>query len=96
MEALQRLLREYNLISAAIIATLAFFSLMGWISLTQEQWAGLLGIVSAWLLVMRFIVTPVNDPVLKPGTTVNLNSTKYPTATVVANTETGDGPIPAS
>ena len=78
MNALKRLLREYNLISAAIIATLAFFSLMGWITLSQEQWGGLLGVVAAWLLVMRFLVTPVNDPVLKPGTTVNAN-TERPT-----------------
>ena len=85
-EALRRLLREYNLISAAIVATVAFASLMGWVNLTSEQWGGLLGVIAAWLLVMRFIVTPVNDPVLKPGTTVNEYS-DYPTVVVPAEPE---------
>jgi hypothetical protein len=85
-DAVQRLLREYNLISAAIVATLGFASLMGWFTLTSEQWGALLGVVAAWLLVMRFLVTPVNDPVLKPGTVINANST-YPTTVVPAEPE---------
>jgi len=82
-----RLLREYNLLSAAIVATFAFASLMGWLTLSQEQWGGLLGLIAAWLLVMRFIVTPTSSPVLEPGTVVNAGTNKYPTATVVANPE---------
>lgn len=77
-EALKRLLREYNLISAAVVATLGFASLMGWFTLTSEQWGALLGVVAAWLLVLRFLVTPINDPILKPGTTVNAR-TENPT-----------------
>ena len=74
MEALKRLLREYNLISAAIIATIGFAMLMEWITLTEAQMGGLLAVIAAWLLVLRFLVTPINDPVLKPGTTVNFNT----------------------
>ena len=96
MEALKRLLREYNLVSAAVIATLGFAMVMEWISLTEVQMGGALGVIAAWLLVLRFIVTPVSSPVLKPGTTVNLDSDKYPTATVVTNTGAGDGPSPGS
>ena len=70
-EGLKRLLREYNLISAAIVATVSFGSIMGWFTLNSDQWSALLGLIAAWMLVMRFLVTPVQDPVLKPGTTVN-------------------------
>jgi hypothetical protein len=80
-DGLRRLLREYNLISAAIISTLAFGSMMGWFTLSSEQWGGLLALVAAWLLVMRFLVTPVNDPILKPGTVINANS-DYPSVVV--------------
>ena len=83
-DALKRLLREYNLVSAAVVATLSFASLLGIITLSSEQWGALLGLVAAWLLVLRFLVTPVSDPELPVGTVVNANS-KLPTSTVVAN-----------
>jgi len=85
-EAIKRLLREYNLVSAAVIATIGFAMVMEWISLTEVQMGAALGLIAAWLLVMRFLVTPVNDPVLKPGTIVNAEN-DYPTVVVPAEPE---------
>lgn len=73
-EALKRVLREYNLLSSAITLTIAFVLIMGWVELSTEQNGALLAALGAWMLVLRFLVTPVNDPVLKPGTTVNANT----------------------
>ena len=70
MEGLKKLLREYNLLSAAVTATIAFAMLMGWISLTEDQMAGLLGLIAAWFAVLRFLVTPVASAMLPTGTVV--------------------------
>ena len=82
MEAIKRLLREYNLISAAVTATIGFALIMGWVVLSQEQMGGLLGLAAAWLLVLRFLVTPVASPNLPIGTIVNEHS-DAPTGVVV-------------
>lgn len=81
---LKALVREYNLLSAAVVATVAFAQLMGWISLDNDQMAGLLGLIAAWLLVLRFLVTPTSDPQLPIGTVVNANTDKAVTGIVVA------------
>jgi len=86
MDAIKRLLREYNLLSAAVVATLAFASLMGWLQLSNEQWGGMLGVVAAWLLVLRFVVTPTADPRLPIGTVVNASTANAPTGVVVEMT----------
>jgi len=86
MDAIKRLLREYNLLSAAVVATLAFASLMGWLQLSNEQWGGMLGVVAAWLLVLRFVVTPTADPRLPIGTVVNGSTANAPTGVVVEMT----------
>lgn len=82
MEAIKRLFREYNLVSAAVTATVAFALIMGWIDLTDVQMGGLLGLLAAWMLVIRFLVTPVSDPTLPVGTIVNANSPNLPTSEV--------------
>ena len=84
-EALKRLLREYNLVSAAVIATIGFAMVMEWISLTEVRMGAALGLIAAWLLVMRFLVTPIASPVLPVGTIVNATST-LPTSVVVEET----------
>lgn len=86
MDAFKRLIREYNLLSAAIIATVGFTMVMGWVVLDDVQMGGLLGVIAAWLLVLRFLVTPVNDPNLPIGTVVNRNSSA-PTGVVVPQTD---------
>jgi hypothetical protein len=70
LNGVKKLLREYNLLSAAVTATIAFAMLMGWISLTEDQMAGLLALVAAWFAVLRFLVTPVASAVLPAGTVV--------------------------
>lgn len=72
MSGIKKLLREYNLISAALVATVGFALAMEWIVLTEVQIGALLGLLAAWLLVMRFIVTPTADPILPDGTTGRL------------------------
>jgi len=84
-DALKRLFREYQLISAAIIATLAAAVALGWVTIDNDDWPIVLGAITAWLLVLRFLSTPVNDPVLEPGTIVNESTSKYPTSVVVAD-----------
>ena len=71
MTGVKRLLREYNLLSAAVTATIAFAMLMGWISLDEDQMAGLLAVIAAWFAVLRFLVTPVVSAVLPSGTVVS-------------------------
>jgi len=83
-EPIKRLLREYNLVSAAIIASVGFAMVMEWLKLTEVQMGGLLGAIAAWLLVLRFLVTPVASPSLPVGTVVNEHSDE-PTSTVVAD-----------
>lgn len=87
MNALKRLLREYNLISAAIVAIIGFAMVMEWIALTEVQMGALLGVVAAVLLVLRFLVTPVADPILPPDTVVNASTNRYPTSTVTPDPE---------
>jgi len=82
-DALKRLFREYQLISGAIIATLAVAVAMDWVTITDEQWPIVLSAIVAWLLVLRFLSTPVSDPVLRPGTMVNVDSS-WPTSVVAA------------
>lgn len=74
MNALKRLIREYNLLTAAVTATIGFALIMEWVVLTDVQMGALLGVLSAWMLVLRFLVTPVASPVLPPETVVNENS----------------------
>lgn len=82
MDMLKRLFREYQLVSGAIIATLAMAVALDWVSISNDQWPIVLGAIVAWLLVLRFLSTPVNDPILAPGTIVNASTAKYPTSVV--------------
>ena len=82
MDNLKRLLREYNLISAAVIGTLGFATLMEIVVLTETQMAGALGLISVWMLVLRFLVTPVASAVLPKGTEVNANDPDRPTTVI--------------
>lgn len=83
-DAIKRLLREYNMLSAAIIATVGFGMVMEWVVLTDVQMGGLLGLIAAWLLVLRFLVTPTGDPSgIAMGTRVNVHTDKLPTGVVV-------------
>jgi hypothetical protein len=66
-----RLLREYNLISALVVAGLGMALALGWVSLDESQMAAVLGFIAAVLLVLRFMVTPTASPNLPIDTLVN-------------------------
>lgn len=83
MEIIKKVIREYNVIMAVITAFVGMALGLGWFELTTEQVGLVFAFVAAIFVLLRFIVTPVNDPVLAPGTVVNASSTKYPPATVV-------------
>ena len=78
MTAIQRLIREYNLISALVVAGLGMALALGWVELDEAQMAAVLGFIAALLLVLRFLVTPVASPVLPVGSTVYDPATKQP------------------
>lgn len=71
MDALLRLLREPNLILAAVTAGIAMAVGLDWIELTTDQQALVLAFIAAMLIIVRQLVTPVSDPRLANGTPVN-------------------------
>ena len=81
MEAIKRLLRESHLLTSAVTATVALLMGLDILVLTTQQVGLLLGALAAWLLVLRYLVTPVASPTLKPGTVVNADS-NLPTSIV--------------
>jgi len=85
MDILKKLIREYNLILAVVTTFIAMGIGLNWFVLDSTQIGLIMGFLAAVFVVLRFLVTPVNDPILEPGTIVNANTSKYPTSSVVAD-----------
>jgi hypothetical protein len=82
MDIVKKVIREYNLILAVVTAFIAMGIGLDWFELDSNQIGLVMGFLAAVFVLLRFVVTPVNDPILEPGTVVNANTTKYPTSTV--------------
>ena len=82
-DAIKRLLRESHLLTSAVTATVALLMGLDILVLTTQQVGLLLGALAAWLLVLRYLVTPVASPSgLAMGTIVNADTDKLPTGIV--------------
>ena len=87
MTIINRIVREPAALIGLITLGLAAGSIFDVWAITPEQANWILAIVGAAILFLRSYVTPTSDPVLPPGTIVNANTDRYPTATVTANEE---------
>lgn len=64
----QRLLREPTLVTAVLVAGLAFATAFG-LHLTDAQTGAILGLVAAVIALLRFVTTPASEVIAqqKPG-----------------------------
>lgn len=86
MTLVQKVLREYSLIMAAVTAFFAMALGLGWFEITPVQFGLVMAFIATVFVLLRFVVTPTRDPVLKPGTVVNATN-DYPTVVVPAEPE---------
>jgi hypothetical protein len=83
MTIIHRIARDPAGVTALFTAIVAVLLLFDIVELTEVQTGALAGVLAAVLLFIRMYATPVSDPILAIGTTVNASS-DLPTATVVA------------
>lgn len=76
MTILQKVLREYSLIMAAVTAGLAMALGLNWVDIDSSQLALVLAFIAAVFVLLRFVVTPVASPNLPIGTIVNAASSE--------------------